>query len=92
MLHERDAEIIGVELQGSLARNPAVTDICATLLKYRMFSVAVQQRFYGRYGIARVLFHDAGVTESSGVELGPLPLLAFTGLGEGTNFEASVVA
>ena len=53
--------------------------------KYRMFMWSSAAKVLWTMGFARsYLFHNAGMTESCGVELGPLPLPVSGGLGEGT--------
>jgi hypothetical protein len=52
---------------------------------------ALQQMLMDAFMMRGYLFHDAGVTESSGVELGPLPLLV-PGLGGRNQFEVREVA
>jgi hypothetical protein len=44
----------------------------------------MQQRCYGRYSFAQLPFHNACMTESFGVEPGPLPLLILGAWAEGT--------
>jgi len=86
MLHGRRAAIMGVDLRGFGAWNPRTQVIAPHLPKYRIFWVAAQQRFYGRWRFGRLPFHDAHVTESPDrvvLSWGHCHC-PFGGLGEGT--------
>jgi hypothetical protein len=52
-----------------------VTDLKVTPPKYRIDVSAVQQMLMDAWVSRGYLFHNACVTESCGVEEGPLPLL-----------------
>jgi hypothetical protein len=80
MFHGRRAAIMGLDLPGSPAWNRHSQLFAPHFWKYRMFSVAVQQRFYGRQRFARLPFAGRLHHESFGVEPGPLPLLSSLGL------------
>jgi hypothetical protein len=67
---------VSVILPGSGAGNPARYAIESHLPKYRPFLVALHQMLIDGFVMCGYLFHNACMTESFGVDLGPLPLLA----------------
>jgi hypothetical protein len=65
----------GDHVHGSNTWNRLATDLKVTPPKYRIDVSAVQQMLMDAWVSRGYLFHNACVTESCGVEEGPLPLL-----------------
>jgi hypothetical protein len=67
--------IVGRSLHGSDAWNQSAMHLKVTPPKYRIDVRAMQQMLIDALVSPSYLFHNACVTESCGVEEGPLPLL-----------------
>jgi hypothetical protein len=70
------------DLRGSGAWNRWPLSIVPQFEEYQMFEVAVQQSSMDDAACHGYPFDNADVTESYGVEVGPLPQLAFEAWGK----------
>jgi hypothetical protein len=76
MLHGRGAVVKRAKMRGSQAWNRCRLAFAPHFEKYRMFLLHCSKGFVDDENEPDYFFIDAGMTESFGVELGPLPLPA----------------
>jgi hypothetical protein len=85
MLHGRLAAIMGVDLRGSRAWNPSSQVIVPHFEKYQCFGWQCSKASMDDEDCHSYPFHNACMTESIGVELGPFATARFGAWGKEPN-------